>query len=169
MAPRPKGSTKPLSSAPKRKAKISALLGTTPLVAIDKVQADARELRPLHPTLDDETVALCIAHISTRASIRQIAEELGASYSWCYARIARPETQAFLQQLALTSLGVAAARSILTLQELSENSTDERVRERAAIELLNRAGLGNSTTQQAQGVNASYAFSFAPPPEPADG
>lgn len=164
MPAKVKGQPLKRRTSPKDANAVKAALNA-PLVPIETVQKEAIALRAQHPQLDDDTVALCVLHISTRKSIRQIARDLKATWSWCYVKIARPEVQAFLQQLSVNALGVAAARSIQTLQELSERSGSEAMRYQAATELLDRAGLGNTTHARSNGLSQSYAFSFGAPPK----
>lgn len=168
LAPKPKGLHKKARSAPYRPTKVKVTL-STPLVPLHQAQDAALKLRASHPMLDDDTVALCILTVTTRLSTRAIARELGAQHTWCYARLVRPDVQAFLQQLASTTLGVAASRSISTLEDLRDHSKDEHTRMKAATELLDRAGMGNTSSHRAAGISQSYVFSFAPAPAKADG
>lgn len=136
-----------------------------PVVPLQQVQKHANVLRKEYPAIDDDTMALVILHIQTNAPISQIAEKLGADRSWAYSRFARREVQELTARLAMASLGVEAGRSIVTLAHLRDTTKDERTRERIAIELLDRAGLGNTTAQRAQGTGQSFMFSFGAKPQ----
>lgn len=138
------------------------------IVPIEKGQQAAAKLRGDHPEVKDDAVALCVLHVTTTLSIAAIAEELGIDRAWAYRLLVRPETQRFLAELAMTTLGVAAAQSVQTIKDLRDNSTDEDMRYKAAVELMDRAGLGNTNTQRQQGTGQAYAFTFgAKPDEPA--
>ena len=139
---------------------------SAPIVNPEKVIAASANLRPQHPELSDDTVALCVEVISTQSSIRAICKRLGCSFSWAATRMRQPATQRFLQELAMTTLGVAAVRSIKTLEQLRDKSTDESMRFRASQELMDRAGLGNTTQQREAGAAPGYAFSFASTKQP---
>jgi transposase-like protein len=137
----------------------------TPAVPLAKAQKAAQDLRADYPTLSDETVALCVLHLTTRKSLAAVARDLGVDKSWAYARIARPETQAFLGQLAMSLLGVAAARSIRTLEQLRDSSPDEAMRFKAAVELADRAGLGNTRDARTNGTAQPFMFTFGERPK----
>lgn len=137
-----------------------------PVVSLDKVQRHAHQLRSEYPSIDDDTLALVILHVSTTAPIAAIAKRLGASPSWAYTRFARPEVQALTAAVALASLGVEAGRSVLTLAKLRDNTKDERLKKDIAVELLDRAGLGNTSAQRAAGTGTSFLFTFGAKPEP---
>lgn len=158
LAPPRKGLTS--TGAPKNAAAVSVSLNT-PIVPIERVQQIAAMQRADHPTLDDNTVSLCILKISTRKSDRAICKELGCSHSWMSTRLRRPEVQTFLQELAVQSLGVAASRAIKTVADLTY-SKNENMRLTAARELLDRAGLGNSSSAPQQ-HGQGFAFTFASP------
>ena len=159
MARAPKG--QPAKGQPKNKHIVAATLAT-PVANIEKVQAEAGRLRPIHPTLTDDEVALVTLKISTRKSDRQISRELQCSHSWISTRMRKPEVQAFMAELAMATLGVAAARGLQTLADLALKSRDEGMRYKASTELLDRAGLGNTTAQRTTG-GAGFSFTFAPP------
>lgn len=154
-------------STPTPEARDLALLprAAVPIAPLEKVQQQALALRAEHPDLDDDTLALVILHVQTGATIAAIAKKLGADRSWAYARFARPEVQAFTAQLALASLGVAAARGIATVTKLLD-SRDETTRFNAAVELMDRAGVGNTTAQRRAGNEGTgYAFTFGGKPK----
>lgn len=148
-------------------ARAAALLpkAATPVIPIERGQQAAAKLRPDFPDISDDVTALCVLHVTTRMSIGAIADEIGMDRGWAYRLLARDETQRFLAQLAMTTLGVAAAQSIQTLSSLRDNSESEKMRYQAAVELMDRAGLGNTNTQRAQGTTQAYAFTFGAKPE----
>ena len=146
----------------------TAPMAARAVVPIERGQQAAAKIRGEHPDVKDDAVALCVLHVTTTLSIGAIAEELGMDRAWAYRLLVRPETQRFLAELAMTTLGVAAAQSVQTIKDLRDNSVDEDMRYRAAVELMDRAGLGNTNTQRAQGTGQAYAFTFgAKPDEPA--
>jgi hypothetical protein len=151
----------------KETARAAALLpkAATPVIPIQKGQQAAAKLRPDFPDISDDVTALCVLHVTTRMSIGAIADEIGMDRGWAYRLLARDETQAFLARLAMTTLGVTAAQSIQTLSQLRDTSESERMRYDAAVELMDRAGLGNTNTQRAQGTGQAYAFTFGAKPE----
>lgn len=162
MAPTPKGQQHP--GRPKNRKLIEAAIDT-PVVPLDRVQKHAAELRTEHPDLDDDTVALVTLILHTRKSHRAIARELACSHAWISARLRRPAVQRFMAELAMAALGVAATRSIKTLEQLTA-SKSEQMRLTAATELLDRAGLGNTTSQrQSGGSGNGYSFTFGPAPK----
>lgn len=143
------------------KAAVAAVEGA-PLVPIEEVQGEAAKQRAMHPTLDDDTVALVVLHLTTRQSMRQISRSLNRHWSWAYGRMHRPEVQSFMQDVARVTLGAAATRAISTMQDLADKADDPHLRYKAADALLNRAGLGNDSSHGAAG-NQAFAFSFAAP------
>ena len=52
----------------------------------------------------------------------------------------------------------------LTFTPGRDTTKDERTKERVSIELLDRAGLGNTTAQRAGGGGQSFMFSFGTKP-----
>jgi len=151
----------PPKGTPRAKALVQAAI-TAPIVDIQKAQQTAAKLRPDHPTLSDDQVALVMLKVTTQESDRQIALKLKCSHHWISSQLVKPAVQAFMAELALASLGVAASRGIQTLGLLAHKSKDEGMRFRAAQALMDRAGMGNSTGAVAQG-SAGYSFTFAAP------
>jgi hypothetical protein len=161
MAPKPKGQPHP--GKPRNRDLIAAA-NKLPVVPLEKVQKHAAELRSEHPDLDDDTVALVTLLIHTQKSNRAICRELKCSHAWAATRLRRPAVQRFMAELALAALGVAAARSIQTMSDLTR-SDDENMRYKAAAALQDRAGLGNHSSAQAGHSGPGYSFTFGPPPK----
>lgn len=165
--PRKKSQTKPGTRPTKTPAARDMALkhrAAVPIVPMQVVQKNAAAIRLDHPELDDDTIALAVLHVQTGAPIAAIAKKLGADRSWAYARFARPAVQKFVAELALATLGVAAGQAVVTVQKLL-SSKDEGTRFNAAVELLDRAGVGNTTSQRRAGAEGQgYAFTFGAGP-----
>lgn len=109
----------------------------------------------------DDQIAMVTLYVATGRSLKSIARSLGAKESWCYAQFRRPDVQRLVGATALTALGLEAGRSIRSLATLRDTTADERLRMQAAIELMDRAGLGNTTSARATGT--VHEFTFATP------
>jgi hypothetical protein len=131
--------------------------------ALARTAAAATDIAAKDPdTFTDDQIALVTLHVATGRPVAHICRTLGAKPSWGYAQFRRPEVQRLAAQTALTVLGLEAGRSIHALAELRDKSTSEKMRYDAAIELMDRAGLGNTTAARA--TNSVHEFAFAPQP-----
>jgi hypothetical protein len=118
-------------------------------------------------TYTDDQIALVTLHVATGKSVASVCRSLGAPPRWGYAQFRRADVQALAAQTALTVLGLEAGRSIRSLALLRDSSKDERMRYNAAIELMDRAGLGNTTATRSTG--GVHAFTFSNPSVKSDG
>ena len=127
---------------------------------IAKLPAEVDEIRLQHPKVTAQQADLVEFILSAGATQKQASEFFDFPYSYVSRTVRLPHVVDYSMALVKATMSVRALQAIAVQGELL-NSRSDRVRADVAADILNRAGVGASTTG-APGVNIQMNLSPGP-------
>jgi len=123
-------------------------------------RATAREAKRTDDQYTDAQIALVTLRLSTGSTLKSLSRTLGNDDQWASRQLLMPKVQRLMAAVTLSTLGLEAGKSVATLAELRDKTADEALKYRVSVELLDRAGVGNTTAMRAAGEHHAFTFSL---------
>lgn len=128
------------------------------VIPVDKIEAAAVSVRDEHPKVTDRQHELVVALLHDGCTITEAAKRIDANRSWATTTLNKKHILEYMHQLAINAVGAHALRAVATMDTLL-TAKSEKVRQEAAADLMNRAGIGtDNATNQAPPISINISI-----------
>jgi hypothetical protein len=121
-----------------------------PVIDKEKLEEAGKTLRDKHPDITDRQHELVVALLQDGCTITEAAKRINGHRAWATTTLNKQHVLEYQKDMALAAIGTHALRATATMSSLL-NARSEKVRQEAAKDLMDRAGLGTENKAEAAG------------------
>ena len=106
-----------------------------------------QEKRAAHPRVTDRQAQLVAHLLHDGATVDEAAKRIGANRAWAYTTLRKQWVREYAQDMRDALLCGLGLRALATAGDLLGQAKSERLRAEIAMDLMNRAGVGDGPKQ----------------------
>lgn len=128
-----------------------------PVIEADRIEDEAKSLRDKHHRITDKQHELVATMLQDGCTITEAANRMGSDRSWASKTLNKQHVMEYMRDLAMNAIGAHALRATHTMTKLLD-AKSEKVRQEAAKDLMDRAGLGVSEAERAPPLSINISL-----------